>query len=1122
MSKPSRLLQQSVKGFSLVYGSLSADTRQDIFNHFIKIYLSKKASSNDSMLMCGKNETFQTFVDNYLMAFSAILDSEKLVSLIQSGLLSQKLNTLLPNELLRYLNQDTSSIHWEIILSHYTEISNLSVLMDLLKTVNMSSATTEAVLRAVWPTFLNSLESLSGSELDTWLSKRFSDYLHLISKKLLNVEVVLNASCSFYKNLVNALSIHYWNYTTSTHQDIYSVFKTYLLRSDTKPRCYVSSDEGAASWIFTYLGDYLTHSTPEDLRLFTNNVTLLQDFSVDQTCLALIERLNLSEELKIFFSELIASKDPSISLTKVPRKILCYIIGKLNIGSVGESQALATANILKNCSISNITLGNDVLASLLSSVSTFTAETLGTLGSLAGALSPTAIIEKTTGSALQQSLPTLSKIETWSVAQASSVVKKITEVGFTINATSLGSLGSLVIGLEANTMDNLTSADISALANNTRFVSYMEQATTTLRQRFVQQVIQVALASKKNIFQVVPANLASEIPVSRLIMSINNVQELGQMKWTTSQAQVFFQKVMDNVTDYSNLSVNILQGFTCGATNSLNNSQFQSLIKSMKNVTLQSSQLSCATKRLTNTDVSTDFKSYPSDVLLFIGSSSNTFLPDCKDYFSLLGKSNIDLLPRTSPIRTTHLTNAKTCLKISGTLTKDNLETLGFLACDLTASEIIAADPYILTVLRSCSSFTDLQKPAINSKIININGNPGNWTISTLKEIGNLASILSTSTLQQLPMALKIEFFPNFLGNIKIKYKTSFSYIMKQLKESPISTRALPSCTNLTTDIIVKQKDFIAVSYPSSALETCLDASVMVDNLDTLGSLAFDDSQLLVLRKKLDVAFTNGIPEDYLLQLGNIARMYSTDEIAKWNITRLQTLSSLIEKGSWESNDTKVNALVSRYLQQPRASLDGTTLTILAPKVCSLSGDNIGRISSDAIGSSTVPMDTSTCSQTNKNILFSKLKSAYQSFADSKYAYYLLLQPAIGGARAADLIQLSKDSPNMDINVFAGLNPEEVKNLAASTIKDLLGQNVADLSSIASSDLIKGWVAMNTQTAVNLLGLNLPAGVKEPTPNGFIVLDLATQPSGAAPCHISSILLFSTAAFVVQMISPFL
>ncbi|CAH2307403.1 Hypothetical predicted protein [Pelobates cultripes] len=1108
--------QEILKGFSLVFTSLSNQTEETIFSDFIKRYMTEHTSTGSIFMECYTNDDgLQNFITNYFMNFSTLISADELLLLIPSSQLTQVLNTLSPQDLLHYLTDGmgANSTVWKIMLSHYTNITELARFMDILVDMKFSQDIAEAVFDAVWPTFLTYLP-LSESELDIWLNKRFANYLPLITGAQLNVPGVMEANCSFYRNLVKTLSIYFNNYTTSTQQDIYGIFKLYLENSNQKPACYNSSSSVANSWIFLNLGNYLTYSSPQDLVSFTNNVELLKNFSVDSKTLDLIGTLTLPQSLKEYFSYLISAKNPSIPLSSIPQNILCYIVGNLSISTMSQSEALKIVDILKQCgSTANVTVGSNVVESIVTSVTTITADVLQTLGPLAVGLPPSVIVEKATGTSLLNNLQTLSQIETWSVTQASIIVTKITETNFKINVSSVASLGSLVVGLSPYAMDNLNNSDFITLAKTDSFTAQIERAPKALQQRFVQKVIKAAHTTTESIFQLVPPDLGSQIPVSNLSSSIT-IQQINQMHWSINQAQILFPTVMTLTNNYSSLTNNILQGFTCGAVGGLKDLQFQDLIKVMKGVSVSTGQLSCIAQRLTRIGAPADLANYPVDVLLFIGSSTYTNKTICVDYFKLIGGSNINLLPVTSPVRSSLLSNAMGCLNINNSkLTKENLQILGAVSCDLTDSAINAADSYILKELQVCSSFTDAQKAAINNKLIAVYGSPNTWTLSTLQNIGNLSSILSVNTLLQISTALKIKFFPGFLGQIKTQSVTSFSYVISQLKAAQTSSRDLPTCTNLTTDIIATQKEYLAVSYTSSELQTCLSTSVMNDNLDKLGAVSFNNDQLLVLKGKVDELFPNGIPEDFLPLLGNVATVYSAKNVEQWNITQLKILELLLTSASWESNNVTVNALVMQYLQKSNTSVDGTTLTIIAPYICYLNGTIIEGISREAITTSTASLNTATCSQSNKNLLFDKMKLAYQSFESSRAAYYLLLLPGIGGARTADLIQLSTDSPEMSISVFAGLNPTEVQNLNVSTIKSLLGPNLAELNTISSGPVMAAWIAAHTQSEVNSLGLSASAGLPDPTPSGFIVINMVT--SGATNRHFASLLLsFAMAAII--------
>ncbi|XP_077306315.1 mesothelin-like [Lithobates pipiens] len=445
----------------------------------------------------------------------------------------------------------------------------------------------------------------------------------------------------------------------------------------------------------------------------------------------------------------------------------------------------------------------------------------------------------------------------------------------------------------------------------------------------------------------------------------------------------------------------------------------------------------------------------------------------CKDYFTRVGKANIDLLPQGSKKRTSLLSSAISCLNInSNSITKDNLVTLGNLACDLTGKEIISCDSYILEALKICSSFTADQRVAIVTRLKAKYGDPSTWTLSTMKLIGSLSSSLDRSTMRLINTAVKIRFFPRLLSSLKVQNKATFSFVLSQLTVSPgTATRdVFVSCDEeLTIDIINNQMDLIAATYSAAQLDACITNKTLIDSLTILGGLALTDDQLQVLKARLDMIFSSGIPEPYLIQLGNIARMYSEEEMSFWNITSVDTLATVIQSASWNSNDPKVNELVQRYLQLDYAngSLDGTLLTVLAPYISSLNETLIQNISYASLGNSSQPLDISTCSQSIKNLLFDKMKMVYSSYNNSSNAYFQIMEPVIGGARASDLIAFASGFPEMDITTFTSLNPDAVKVLSVQNIVDLLGDNVLDIGTIFNSSVLLAWAEANNQIEVN-------------------------------------------------------
>ncbi|XP_040214371.1 uncharacterized protein LOC120944381 [Rana temporaria] len=1122
--------QVIVKVFSIQFSSMTDETREAIYQYFLKPYLTAKAST--SAVVCDAG-SFQNWREVNFGVFFYFFQLGEILTLNEKFTLDK----VDPADMAVLVTKPEVLLNETLLETFLSSIApqNISVFLQSISSAATQASLSDQQVTTIKTTLLATQLRGLQTNFSTYTTEKwtvlFQDYLINLTvffNQTLFEFIPLDISCSSYQAIVKVFSLQFISLTSSTNELIYRYFLMPYLTAktatstDLNPRCYTTGDY---SWIVQYLQTFVTYCTSADLQSFSSNETLLQQFSVDSKTLAFIGNLTLQKDFKIYYAQLLSMENSGFSVQMLPENILCFAVGQLNLGNLSPAQAMSTLQSLKSCG-PNVNLGQADLAGLLSSVTTITSGTLASLGSLAVGLSPS-VLENADGNVLKENLQSLSTVTSWSVTQASVIVSKIVQSNFQVNVDALNKLGTLVVGLPSAELNKLQPSDIMNLATNANFISYVEEAPVALKQKFVLKVIQASIISDKTIFQLVPSTLASAIPASRLLVSNLDISVINQMKWTSSQAQVFFHTVIINVHDFSILSVNILQGFTCGASKILTNDQFTSLIKSMngKAVKLEGSQVSCMAKRLTKVGASNDFSSIPSNVLLF--TSPVTSKSQCKDYFTRVGQANIDLLPQGSTKRTSLLSNAISCLNINtNSITKENLVTLGNLACDLTGKEIIGCDSYVLEALKNCSSFTTDQRAAIVTRLKAKYGNPSTWTLSTMTMIGRLSSTLDRATVMLISKTVKIKFFPSLLSSLKTTYKTTFTFVLSQLAVSSRITRdVFVSCNEeLTIDMINNQMDLIAATYSAAQLDACITNKTLIDSLTVLGSLAFADEQLQVLKARLDMIFSNGVPEQYLIQLGNIARMYSEEEISLWNITSVDTLATLIQSASWNSNDIKVNELVQRYLQlnYPNASLDGTLLTVLAPYICSLNETLIQNLSYENLGNSSQPLEISTCSQTIKNLLFDKMKLVYSSYDNSSNEYYQIMMPVIGGARASDLIAFARGFPEMDLTTFTSLNPEEVKELSVQNIMDLLGDSVLEINTIFSSSVLIAWAEANNQSEINNTTAYLQSIIAALVTNADVLLNddlLKTYLNMIAPQNVPIFLQSITSAAIQANLS---
>ncbi|KAI5086964.1 mesothelin isoform X3, partial [Silurus meridionalis] len=77
------------------------------------------------------------------------------------------------------------------------------------------------------------------------------------------------------------------------------------------------------------------------------------------------------------------------------------------------------------------------------------------------------------------------------------------------------------------------------------------------------------------------------------------------------------------------------------------------------------------------------------------------------------------------------------------------------------------------------------------------------------------------------------------------------------------------------------------------------------------------------------------------------------------------------------------------------------------------------------------------------------------------------------GAPVEDIEFLSTQDINMDITVFISLNPAVFKTLNVSTVRGLMGINIADLKLFEYSSAVQSWVSQQNQTDLDTLNLSI-------------------------------------------------
>ncbi|XP_053550499.1 uncharacterized protein LOC128641929 [Bombina bombina] len=1069
-----------------VIGSNSSDWLQQNFGDF-----SQFAAYADFTAL---NSSFSGLDAISLLTISQVVDLSLVVNYTDNTDAGQRIATRLqnPNDV-------------------YTFFYNLNTLK------NPSSVPTplsQALLKKSFIVLQPSFSSYTPDDWSQFIQKNLTLVLPEISTEQLKL-IPLNINCSSYQAIIQSFNSKASTLKTGVPDYIYkSIIKSYLAKKDSAPKCYNSGDANSSSWFVTNMGSFLSFTSEEDLRSFAND-SMLQMFAQDPATIQLTSQLNLSRDIAVYYTSLLTSG--SISLSSFPDYFLCYLSGQ-GVKQINNKDSLEwIKKINKQCNNSQTGASPrpeeiEVAVSLVSKLSNIDSSVINTLGQSAVGLS-TSQITNINASDIANSLPNLSKVKGWNRDQAKSIVTKL---NITSQEKNLDSLGSLVIGLSSQTVQNLEPNSILNATQKPEFALQLNNAPSTLQNTFVKKILAVN-STPSAVVKNVPSSLASYVPKSLLYFKSEkpNVQDLNGKSWTPEQASMFFDTIAQDQTNFSTLSPSVLQGFTCGTYSKLSSAQFKDLAKAIKtqNANLGDIQMNCLAKRLVNiSGIPDDVNNYPTEMLMFISVTNYSAFGGCNGFYSKIATGNVNILAKGSKLRTNLLNNALSCMNVSGTsLTSENVQVLGPLVCDLNSPYILNNPNTVLPKLSICSSFTADQESAIQKSLSQNTafGLPSSWTQSTLKSLGKMTGIFNKDIVGNISIDALKSWMKSAIQNSELT-RGQFAAIVKN-RTPTISKRAV-GCSEqqITADNIMDET--LPLTYASTTqLDVCLDNATLQNYLGVLGNKTFTDAQLLILKSRLDQLYPDGYPDSVISSLGAIATVCTETDVKKWNLTSVDTLNSLLQA---QLPDNLAKAVIVKHIEQA-GPLTSITVNALGGKyVCQLNTTQVNLISADVLSSSQA-LIISSCNQTLKNALYLIANSSFQSYASDAKPYYTLKQPYLGGALASDLKSLSPNNINMDIGTFLNLNSESIMNLSVSDLKGLLGINVADLKDNENTTVVSSWARAQTQSDLNTLGVGLTGGRADTTTSTTkSTISTRTLPSG-----INNVPLVTSSASVVSCCS---
>ncbi|KAI4903975.1 hypothetical protein NFI96_027607, partial [Prochilodus magdalenae] len=179
----------------------------------------------------------------------------------------------------------------------------------------------------------------------------------------------------------------------------------------------------------------------------------------------------------------------------------------------------------------------------------------------------------------------------------------------------------------------------------------------------------------------------------------------------------------------------------------------------------------------------------------------------------------------------------------------------------------------------------------------------------------------------------------------------------------------------------------------------------------------------LMVRVSALQLYPAGLPERVVKILNAVSREASVADINTWNITTVDTLSSLMNQknGDWTSekvrspcghgwfsrvlghqqsdavaqidhkrNAAQSKAVIMRYLSVPGNTLRSTEINAVRSYLCTLDVGVLGSITAESLRNAN-PVNVSSCSADQKTALYSIAKSSFSTQRSDPTAYYQLI-----------------------------------------------------------------------------------------------------------------------------------
>ncbi|XP_048049205.1 uncharacterized protein mslna isoform X2 [Megalobrama amblycephala] len=1089
------ITQTTLRLLDPVGSSIATNTKNAIYNGILQSFRVPQP------LRCYRNNSFITFLNESLSAFGPLPNLTIFLSLMPQPRRSELVNSISPSELGSYFTEPK-------VVNNDSQIcvifNNFNRTTDFLENVEVPDDVKSSILPCVWPL---ALTTNNQTEVDLWFDRRLRLYLKFLNKDIIGSKETLSASCLSYRKMFT------FNGSQISSGDVYTTIKTYL-KADTAPKCFNSSDPSlnSTAWFVNNIGMFITFMSLDDLYSFGSDTTM-QLFTVNPENIKLFGQKTIPRNVLNRYTELLFRQNINFNLFELPSVLQCdapvSTFTKLN-----ESQ---TNTILLNFNSSCSIVDPAISTALAGNIKDITADAIINLGNKVVGLKITQI-NLVPPSVLISGLSTLSAAPGWSFGKAKAVMNVILKEYKFAGSSSLLNLGSLIGGIPSTILTTIKLEDIKTTLNDTVFVKNLLVAPEIIQKTFVTQIIKLS-SSPVDLMTNIPNEMAVQIPRNLLTipttLNLEVVKQFNSKKWKTEQAVLFFDTVANAFDQPDDLSVDILQGFTCSRVQTFTQTKIRGLIKACRRragrpkVVLGETQLTCM-YNLVRKESPVDFESYHPDMLLYYNYEAIN-KTTCQAYFTQVGAADLSIFSSTLRGRRDLLwSKYLDCFGISGTsISKQNLTVLGNLACAANSTFITNSDPEILENLKNCSDLSDGQISAMEAVVMkgaSKYGQPSTWNQKTLGDLGILPLYFSQTFWNSFKENDLGQFLKTFLKSMRERNtpKPQMKKLFKAIIRTVVISKRATCSKEVITDVIISN-DAFPFGYNEDQFRNCLNADVVRDNLGSLCEKIEDSAFQRVILDKLNEISPNGLSEDQVQVLKSVSRNATTDEISKWNITKADTLAALMNANDGEWSSAQSKQIITKYLSANN-NLTSTELSMVkGPNLCSLDTSTLSTILPESIRDADA-LNVSKCSLANKKALFTIANKAFPMTtvraSSVVLSTYQLIEPYLGGADLSYIRNLSSNNVSMSLATLINLDPSVIANLTVQDVKNLLGSNLPDLKTFENEPAVRTWISLQFQSELDKLDLGLTGGKADATtavPTTITTVKTTVASSAATP-----------------------